>query len=119
MKIKLYIIFLLFFINGCGGIDCDNLPNHYSSYAEAIDKIKAAHFKIEETCNTGTSSWIRGASFYSCDGITGFLIIKTDNQNYLHSGIPIKIWKEFQNTESYGSFYNRYIKHRYYFEINK
>jgi len=109
-------LFSLFY--NCTGGDCEQLPANYSSYAEAIQTIQSAHFKIAESINTSKSSWIRGASYYSCDGNTGFFIIKTDRGDYIHSNMPIDIWEEFKNAKSYGSYYNQFIKHRYYFTPN-
>jgi hypothetical protein len=110
---------LLHFLCACSGTECDKLPKNYSSYNEAIKIITAADFQIEETVNTSKSSWVRGASYYSCDGATGFFILKTDNQDYLYSGVPAEIWQGFKNAESFGNFYNHNIKHRYTFNLNQ
>ena len=116
------VIFCLFLgmtniISYCSRLDCDRLPTNYSSFTEAIDIIQTAHFNIQESVNTSNSSWIRRASYYSCDGKMGYLIIRTDEGEYIHSDMPTYIWEEFKNAESYGSFYNQYIKHRYYFTL--
>lgn len=121
-KIKLIslsaLVFLGAFIIKCYGGNCDQLPKKYSSYNEAVNAIKSTHFKIAETINTSKSSWVRGAAFYSCDGLTGFFILKTDKKEYLYSEVPINIWKEFKNADSFGSYYNSYIKHRFVFKLN-
>ncbi len=111
-------VFLLLFLNAYGGGDCNQLPKQYSSYEEAIQKIKTTHFKVEENINTSKSSWVRGASYYSCDGISGFFILKTDNKEYIHSMVPIGVWNEFKNAGSFGSYYNQNIKHKYFFKPN-
>jgi hypothetical protein len=98
--------------------DCNQLPTSYTSYDEAIKIIKSKHFKIEESVNTSNSTWIRGASYYSCDGNSGFLIINTDRHDYLHSGVPITIWHGFKNTNSFGNYYDHNIKHKYRFNLN-
>jgi hypothetical protein len=107
------------FLVACSGNDCDQLPKKFSSYDEAVKTIKAAHFKVEESVNTSKSSWLRGAAFYSCDGATGFFILKTDNQDYLYSGVPSEIWEGFKNAESFGSYYDHNIKHKYSFNLNQ
>lgn len=120
--IKIYIAFffsLIIIICSCSGTDCDQLPKSYSSYNDAEKIIKKADFKIEEKVNTSKSSWVRGAQYYSCDGITGFFILKTNNENYLHSGLPVKIWEGFKNSKSFGRYYNEKIKNRYFFNLNK
>lgn len=90
---QLFAVSTFFILSACSGVDCDKLPKHFSSYQDAEAKIKAAHFKVQESVNTSKSSWVRGASFYSYDGITGFFIFKTDKQDYLYSRVPTEIWK--------------------------
>jgi len=92
--------------------DCNSLGN-FKTYDEAISKVKSTDFKISESVATDKSSWIRGASYYSCDGQTGYLIIETDNRSYIHSGVPVSVWKEFKDAESFGSHYDHNIKGRY------
>ena len=99
-------------------LTCEQLPNHYTNYDEAIQKIKSADFKIKETVNTSKSSWVREASYYSCDGKFGFFIIKTDTQEYLYDGVPLEIWQGFKNSESFGSYYDRNIKNKFIFKLN-
>lgn len=98
---------------------CDKLPTQFSSYDQAVSKIESSDFKIQEKANTSKSSWIRGASFYSCDGNTGFYILQTDKQDYLYTNMPYSVWTEFINAESLGKYYNENIKHRYIFQLTK
>ncbi|MEJ7830585.1 MAG: KTSC domain-containing protein [Segetibacter sp.] len=107
-------------ISSCRTKDnCDKLPTQFSSYDHAVSKIKSSLFKIKEEANASKSSWIRGASFYSCDGNTGFFILQTAKQDYLYSNMPYSVWTEFKNAESLGKFYNENIKHRYIFQLTK
>lgn len=121
LKIGLRLLsigFILYsLIISCDGVVCDSLPNTYTSYEEAIGIIESAKFKQEDKVNTSKSSWIRGASFYSCDGITGYFIIETDSKKYIHSGIPVKVWQGFKKADSFGSYYNKNIKNRYQFKL--
>ena len=98
---------------------CDQLSNQFSSYDEAISKIKSADFKINETANTSKSSWIKNASFFSCDSNTGYFILETFKQEYLYSELPYSLWKEFKSAESFGSYYNQKIKNNYIFLLSK
>lgn len=117
--LRIFFLFSLLFLVACNGTDCGQLPKKYSNYDDAVKTIKAAHFKVEESVNTSKSSWVRGAAYYSCDGVTGFFILKTDNQFYLYSGVPSEIWQGFKNSESFGSYYNHNIKHKYAFNLKK
>jgi len=117
--LKPFFFSSLLFLGACSGTDCDQLPKKYSSYTEAVKTIKSAHFKMEESINTSKSSWVRGAEYYSCDGATGFFILKTDKQDYLYSGVPSETWQGFKTAESFGSYYDHNIKHKYFFNLNQ
>ena len=55
----------------------------------------------------------KGASYYSCDGQTGYLIIETDKQPYIHAGVPSSAWNGFKIASSFGSYFDHNIKGRY------
>ena len=97
--------------------NCSEIPNHFNSYESAVSFVKHAHFKFVDQVNTSKSSWIRSASYYSCDGKTGYFIFTTDDKEYIHASMPIEVWREFKNAESFGKFYNAYIKNRYQFYL--
>jgi hypothetical protein len=92
---------------------CENLPIQFDSYQSATLQVKNATFPVEESINTSRSSWVRAASYFSCDHTFGFLIITTDSRNYIYQEVPQKIWQAFQNANSFGSYYNQWIKGRY------
>jgi hypothetical protein len=117
-RIIILLILNIFTLTSINAQNCKNIPTHFNSYAQAISRVKDASFKIKEEVNTSKSSWIRSASYYSCDGNTGYFIYSTDKQEYIHEGVPIKIWRDFKNADSFGSFYDRNIKHRYLFYLN-
>lgn len=98
---------------------CDQLPDRYSTYDEAVKKIESSNFEIKEEANTEKSSWIKGASFYSCDGKLGYFILQMDKKDYLYSDIPYSLWKEFKNAESFGKVYNEKIKDRFTFQWSR
>jgi hypothetical protein len=121
MKNKAIIVIIFFLpilIYSCIGYNCDKLPEKFSDYEEAILTIKKAHFKVEGSVNASKSSWIKGASYYSCDGNFGFLIVKTEKEEYIYSNIPLIIWQEFKQAESFGAYYNQNIKYKYIFNLN-
>jgi hypothetical protein len=80
--------------------DCNRLPTSFANYDQALGQVKSASFKINERVNTSKSSWIRGATYYSCDSKIGFLIVKRDKKDYLHQNVPIEIWHGFKNANS-------------------
>jgi hypothetical protein len=100
------------------GQDCKTIPAHFDSYGDAISFVKTASFKFTDDVNTSKSSWIRSASYYSCDGKTGYFIFSTDKQEYIHAGVPIEIWRGFKNADSFGSYYDHNIRKKYRFNLN-
>jgi hypothetical protein len=99
------------------GQSCKNIPPHFNSYEDAVAFVKKATFKITDQVNTSKSSWIRSASYYSCDGKVGYFIYSTDKQEYIHAGVPVEIWMGFKNADSFGSYYDHNIRKRYRFNL--
>ena len=113
MKKYLIIVFTSFIFTSCSSQSCTDLPTEFESYSSAQSHINKTDFKFEESEDTSKSSWIRRATYYSCDNSTGFLVIGTDNQSYIHSSVPKSHWIKFKNSESFGRYYNSQFKGRY------
>lgn len=103
--------------SSCNAQDCQQLPTKFTSYDQAIKKVQASNFEKIESVNTSKSSWIRGATYYSCDLKKGFLIIKSDVKDYIHQNVPIETWNSFKVAASFGSYYSKNIKGRYQLEL--
>ena len=97
---------------------CESLPESFSSFEQALQQVQNSFFKIHESVDTRKSSWIRGLAYYSCDGLVGFLIMKTDGKSYIHQNVPLEVWSELKNADSFGTYYNKNIKHNYRISIN-
>lgn len=110
---KLLISLLLFFILSCKSQNCEQLPQTYLSYSEALSKITNASFEVSDSVNTSSSSWIKKAKFYSCDSAKGFLVLETSKDAYIFKDVPIQVWNKFKKANSFGSFYNQKIKGKY------
>lgn len=100
------------------GNSCADLPTSFASYDDAMGKIRSASFRIVEEQNTAESSWVRGAEFYSCDGATGYFILRTDDQDYIHADVPVAVWQGFKEASSFGSYYTGNVKRRYRLGLN-
>ena len=114
MIIKIVIVVL--FIS-CDATDCQKLPKSFDSYAQAQSLIINSNFKLTEHLNTKSSSWIREISYFSCDGASGFLILTTDSNKYIHEKVPIEIWIDFKNADSFGQYWNKNLKNKYRLNI--
>lgn len=109
-----HFIFTLIFSLRLYTIDCGSLPDSFISYSVAEAEIKAANWKIKDYVDCSKSSWIREASYYSCDGNIGYFLIKTNaGRSYLHKDVPKILWNQFKGTSSFGTFYNVYYKGKY------
>lgn len=115
--VRLTLLFIFLAFNSCRSQDCNKLPQSFPSYSTAVKQVKAASFKIKESANTSGSSWIAAASFYSCNGVNGFMIIKAKGKEYIHSGVPVEVWRGFKSAESKGGYYNRNIKGQFQAQI--
>lgn len=110
-----FILILFLLIGGTPyAQSCKDLPDNFQSYYQAIRAIKGASFKTTDRLPFGKSSWIANATYYSCDGTTGYLVYSTyKGREYIHEKVPFRVWIEFKNASSSGSFYNYNIKGRY------
>jgi hypothetical protein len=104
-----FLFSLLFFIS-CENKNCEDLNSNFKSYNEAIEIVQNTSFAIEEKVDTD-SSWIDSIEYYSCDEVSGYLIVNTKkDKSYIHKNVPIQVWNEFKKATSFGKFYNRNIK---------
>ena len=98
----------------CHTQDCDEIPQKFTSYSEAIRVIKSNKFKIKDSTNVSNSFLMIRANYYSCDGRTGFFFYtRNTGSEYFHRGVPIEIWREFKKTSSKQSYYDNNIKDQY------
>jgi len=109
------LVILCFFTTAlsCKSQNCNNIDLQNKNYKEAIQEIKQANFNLTEKVNTN-SSWIKSIEYYSCDEITGFLIMITKKETqYIHRAVPVNLWYKFKSANSFGRFYTSNIKGKY------
>ncbi|MDH7459825.1 KTSC domain-containing protein [Chitinophagaceae bacterium 26-R-25] len=109
----LLLIFFCITVHSCSAQDCSNNPGKFNSYEQAKRMVTSSHFVFTDSINTGKSSFIKAAHFYSCDHHRGFFIIEMGKQKYIHQDMPIDIWRDFKAAESFGKYYNQNIKGNY------
>ena len=117
-KLSLFV-FILLSLNAAGQTGCAGLPTAFRSYDDAVSTVRNFGFSFKDRVNTAKSSWIRGASYYSCDKRSGFLLISTDNETYIHANVPITVWYQFKSANSFGSFYSSKIRGRFQLGISR
>ena len=115
--LKLFSLLLILFTFSCKSQDCDTLPDSFNNYQEATQIISDTNFHYSDNVSTSKSSWIRTAKYYSCDEAYGFLILVTDKKDYIFQDVPLGTWKGFKNADSFGKYYNNYIRNMYQLKI--
>ena len=83
--LKIFIFSNIIYISSCNKTNCEDLQLTFSSYDEATNAIRISSNKVKKSIISLKSSWINGAEYYSCDGIIGFFILKTNKQLTLGS----------------------------------
>lgn len=93
--------------------ECRTIRTEFQTYPQALLLIKSTDFEFTDSADTRKSDWIYGAEYYSCDGETGYFLITTAKKTYIHQGMPIRVWYEFKNAQSLGSYYSKRIRGNY------
>jgi len=118
MNLIFTFILVVFSNNSTNSLNCNQLPTQFSSYEQARNLVKSATFKYSESIKTPKSSWILGATYYSCDGLKGYFILRTNGKEYIFQDLPKQKWIEFKNANSHGEYYNQNIKGRYNLKLS-
>lgn len=116
---RLYLLFITILLVASCQQDCSKINTEFQSYNEAVKTIKNTDFSVEQELSHNNSSWIVNAEYYSCDNNFGYMVLYTDSNEYIFQDMPINVWREFQNADSKGRFYNKYIKSRYQIKLAK
>lgn len=101
---KLLLIFslVILFLTWCSSESSDYIVVKYRDTPVEISKFK--------TINTSSSSFIEKA-YYDLDN--KYLVLNLNWTNYHRCDVPEYIWNEFKNADSFGKYYNKYIKWEY------
>lgn len=118
MKIAALLFFCLvgFLITKAESDNCSVEFSSWKTEKEAISSIENLDFQFSETIENDTTSWLKSASFYSCDGKHGYLVVRGNQKEYIHTAVPVEVWKDLKNARSKGGFYNFYIKDKFTFK---
>lgn len=92
---------------------CEQLKEKHVDADGMLDLLDLTSFSFSEQLDTSKSSWIKAASYYSCDGAKGYFVLRTSKKVYIYKNVPKDLWNRFKQADSQGSFYNRQIKGRY------
>jgi len=113
MKKIIVLLSVCSVLAACSQTDCSTMRTSFTSYEGAIDAIESTSFEIAENVTARFRDWMDEASYYFCDGSTGYFIYSTEGREYLYDGVPLNVWQGFKDADSFGSYYVRKIKGRY------
>lgn len=92
---------------------CKDTSINKDFLADPINYVESFTYELTDSVLTPNSSWVRGVRYFSCDGKTGYFILKGKKKYFVHSQVPIDTWLDFKNAPSFGKYYNRYLRFRY------
>lgn len=126
-KALLFIIFLTLLITGCANSQDDlvnadfpiyenesatlgqELDSNFIDVKYRQDKVNIGDERFEEL-NTSKSSFIMGAWY---DKDNDYMVINLEGTYYHYCGMPSSTWSSFKRADSFGTYYNKYIKRSY------
>lgn len=109
MKYLLFLLCTSLLLVSCGSMDCESI-NQFASHEAALEVVQNYEFLNIDLQETPESSWIKSATFYSCDNMKGFVIIQEkEGIELIFQGVPIETWNGFKTASSYGTYANQSI----------
>lgn len=115
---SLWILLALLSPSDLYGQGCAELPKTFSTTVQAMHMVKQIVFPYTDRITTERSSWVKSATFYSCDRKVGFFLMTTKTgKEYLFQDMPVALWEKFKQADSYGEFYNKNIRNRYQLKV--
>lgn len=93
--------------------NCDSLEIRTLSLDDAISIIKQSSFRFQQQFKISRTYGVMNASFFSCDGKLGYLIIKVEKKDYIYFDVPKSKWADLISSEDINNFYNENIKGNY------
>jgi hypothetical protein len=118
-KISLFIFFITAHaLTYASPTPCDTIPVQWKSQKAAIEYLRKSSFLIhEQRLAEGNDEAIRSASYYSCDGETGYLLIRYGGKEVLHQAVPLGVWQNLKNANSLSGYYHFYLRDRFVFKL--
>ena len=93
--------------------NCDSLHLTEHSPLEVISAIENSSFRFDQGFKISRVTGIRAGHYYSCDGVSGYLILTIGKEKKVYPEIPKILWNEFISSSDLDGFYDRKIKTEY------
>jgi hypothetical protein len=73
--------------------DCDSLKFEGLSTEKAIELVRSVKFRYQQNFKLTRRTGFKGAEFYSCDLLSGILVIQFDNEQFLFTEVSKADWE--------------------------
>lgn len=95
--------------------NCDTLDISSYPLKEAISVIDLTTFRYQQQFKISRTYGVMSARFYSCDGNSGYLVIKVDKNDFIYLEVPESKWKGLISSADINGYFEREIKGNYKF----
>lgn len=95
--------------------NCDTLDISSFPLKEAISTIELTTFRYQQQFKISRTYGVMNARFYSCDGISGYLVIRVDKKDFIYLEVPETKWRGLISSADINDFYDTEIKENYDF----
>lgn len=93
--------------------NCDTLDIASYPLEEARSAIELATFRYQQQFKISRTYGVMSARFYSCDGNSGYLVMKVDKKDLIYMEVPETKWKGLISSADINGFYDTEIKGNY------
>jgi hypothetical protein len=93
--------------------NCDSLEIRAFSTDDAISIIKQSSFRYQQQFKISRTYGVMSASFFSCDGKLGYLIVKVEKKDYIYIDVPKSKWTGLISSADINGFYDEEINGNY------
>lgn len=96
------------YLVGPKSTSCDSMNIDDLSKVEIIDLLPKETFRFDQSIKVYASQGFQGAKYYSCDGKTGFMVMKFDGKYKLYKEVGKDFWDQMTaTTDPTGLYYSK------------
>jgi len=90
---------------GPQNVSCDSLKLPADDLPAALSMLKEATYRYSKRFRLTRKNGLQAGEYYSCNGITGFLIVRYDNKEVLYINYNKTDWDSFTASPDPEGFY--------------
>ncbi len=90
---------------GPQNVTCDSLIISSEEMSVAIALVREATYRFKQQFRLTRKNGLQGGEFLSCNGISGFVIVRFDNAEVLYLDVEKSIWESFRASSDPEGFY--------------